>query len=63
MAGSEKHATLDLGVVSLSPTMDVEITKKINFKKKRKQLEWFQHKSRTKNLKGCGAVRALFAQL
>ena len=28
-----EHVTLDLGVVSLSPTLCVEITKKINFKK------------------------------
>lgn len=30
LADSEGYATLDLGVVGLSPTLGVEITKKLN---------------------------------
>ena len=33
LAQLEEHATLDLGVVSSSPTLSVEITKKISVKK------------------------------
>lgn len=48
LLGLEEHVALDLGVASLSPTLGVEITKKINKLKKKKRLR--------KMGKGCGCL-------
>ena len=40
LAQSEEHATLDLGVVSSSPTLGIDVTKKMNLKKILGASEW-----------------------